>query len=165
MNTTHTTTNFGGYQWLFGPNRGVSEDAVELQVKIIRLSNDEPQSMLLDKQDLLQELYEVFLECSEENWDGYGAKAIDPIFYSEAIRFFTALPIATIPRPEITVDPDGEVVFEWYNGPKRIFSISVGGNSELTYAGLFGSNKTSGIEYFGDELPKTILENIQRVFL
>jgi hypothetical protein len=163
MNAVHTTT-IGGYQWLFGPNRGVSEDAFELQVKIMQLSSDEPQSMILDKQKLLQELYEVFRECSEVNWDSYGAKATNLDFFSEALRFLKTLP-SILTRPELTVDPDGEIAFEWYNGPKRIFSVSVGATSELTYAGIFGSNKASGTEYFGDELPKTILDNIQRVFL
>jgi hypothetical protein len=165
MNSVQAATNFDGYQWLFGPNRGVSEDAVELQVKIMRLSSDEPQSMILDKQKLLQELYEVFRECSEVNWDNYGARATNLDFFSEALRFLKTLPL-TLTRPELTVDPDGEIAFEWYGDrSRRVFSVSVGSNNELTYAGIFGSSKSNGNEYFGDELPKTILDNIRRVFL
>ncbi len=67
--------------------------------------------------------------------------------------------------PEILAEPDGEIGFEWYKDKDSVFVISVSGNNIITYAGLFGtSNKTHGTEYFADELPRIILENIRRLF-
>jgi hypothetical protein len=154
----------GSYYWLFGRNRGVSVDALELEATIKELSSDEPQSTFLDKQGLFQELFEVYRECSVKNWDGYGAKAVDSILFGEAFRFLEILP-STISKPEISTDPDGEIAFEWYGKNKRVFSVSVGQNGELTYAGIFGSGKTKGTELLRDEIPEIILENINRVFL
>ncbi len=106
-------------------------------------------------------LHEACMDSARENWDGYGAKHINGESSVLAIRFLKMLP-ATIPIPEISIDPDGEVSFEWYKEPRRIFSVSVGAHNDLSYAGLFGVNDTHGTEYFGDEIPTPILENLRR---
>ena len=80
-----------------------------------------------------------------------------------ALYFSQLLPV-NIPIPEIYVDPDGAVTFEWYVGARQVFSVSMGSNNELLYAGLFGANKTHGTEHLDDGLPETILDNIHRVF-
>jgi hypothetical protein len=146
-------------------NRGMSEDASTLQVRISGILDDSKYSIVLGGTitEVFQTLHDVLKECSTDNWDGYGARAIDMASYSEALRFLHFLP-KTLPTPEITAEPDGEIAFEWFCSKRRIFSVSIGGKGELTYAGLFGFNKTHGTEFFGDEFPKTILDNIQRVF-
>ena len=103
-------------------------------------------------------------ECSADNWDGYGAKALQFGSYREALRFVQSLP-TTIPVPELAADPDGAIAFEWDNGPRRIFSISVGDSGELIYAGIFGNSKTHGTEFFEDGIPKILLDHLQRLFL
>jgi hypothetical protein len=143
--------------------RGVSETAGKLDEIVEKMLRDCSPSVILDKDTLLQEINEVFEECSVDNWDGYDAKAIDYDSYIEAIRFARSLP-TTIPLPEIAVDPDGEVSFEWYQGPRRVFIMSIGSRNEIIYAGLFGFNKVNGTECFYDEIPKTILDNLDRLF-
>ena len=112
---------------------------------------------------LVQTLNDLFKQCSVPGWDGYGAKPIDKESYYESLRFIQYLP-DFLPNPEVTIEPDGEIAFEWFNSKRRVFSVSVSRNGELAYAGLLGYNKTHGTEFFGDELPKTILDNIQRVY-
>lgn len=149
----------------FPMNLGVSEDAKRLQEQIADIRENLEQSETIgghirETQQLLDKATE---ECSADNWDAYGAKAIDETSYGNAIHFSWLLP-PNIPVPEIYIDPDGEVNFEWYAGPRQVFSVSIGSNNELAYAGLFGANKTHGAEYLDDELPGTILDNIRRVF-
>ena len=72
------------------------------------------------------------------------------------------LPV-TIPAPEVAVEPDGMVAFEWYKQPRRVFSVSFETDGTIVYAGLFGNSKTHGTEYFGEQLPQIILENIHRI--
>ena len=167
MSTICIPTNQYYHIPLFNPyvDRGISEDAFTLVGRISGISNDFLSSIRLGQPmaEVLQSLNNVFKECSTDNWDGYGAKAIDRISFVQALRFIHSLP-RTIPTPDLTAEPDGEIALEWYHGKRRIFSVSIGRTGELTYAGLFGSNKTHGTEYFGDELPKTILDNIQRTF-
>lgn len=140
---------------------GVSEEAHTLKERIDTVLRSMFQSVTLGKPlEILEEVYE---ESSQDNWDGYGASAVGVDTYLESQRFLQLLP-TTIPFPEITVEPDGEIAFEWFAGPGRVLSISVGSENILTYAGLFGINKTHGTEYFGDVLPVTIVSNLQRLF-
>jgi len=161
MNTACGAIRNEGYLVSY-PNRGVSDDARRIAEREKEIQADISESVTVGYRQMSQAICEAFEECSVDNWDGYNAKAIDLGSLNEAVRFSQMLP-TTIPAPEIDVDADGEFVFEWYKGPRRVFSVIVEGTNELTYAGLFGVNKTNGTEYFGDELPKTILDNLQRL--
>ena len=114
-------------------------------------------------QETLRALRNAIAECSEDDWDGYGAKRIDGKSYEESLRFLDILP-GTIPTPEVAVDPDGMVAFEWHEEPRWVFSVSFETNGAIAYAGLFGNSKTHGTEYFGQALPQSILDSIRRVY-
>jgi len=120
---------------------------------------------IIDWTDLaLEELEAVYEECLEANWDGYGAMPISSETYSEARKLLRMIP-SSLPRPDISAEPDGEITFEWYKEKYSVFVISVGGNNLITYAGLFGkSNKIHGTEYFADELSEIIRHCIRRLF-
>ncbi|MFO7555680.1 MAG: hypothetical protein R6W88_10795 [Desulfobacterales bacterium] len=134
----------------------INEDQFEVQL----ISKVEDKN----KQPLLDKLSQVYQECAEENWDGYDARQISIETYLEAIKLIRLLP-SHIKEPEIIPEPTGDIALEWYLGKNFIFVISVGGNNVITYAGLFGgTSKTHGTEFFGNKLPKTIIENIQRLF-
>jgi hypothetical protein len=149
----------------FNKNWGVSESANEIQRETEELQKDFSRSITFGEHlsKMLENLFQAKQEHSIDNWDGYGAKAIDEQSYENAIRFVLSL-APDIPTPEIAVEPDGEVVFEWYGGKRKVFSISMGSRNELTYAGLYGISKTYGVEYFYGNIPDTLLDNISRVF-
>jgi len=107
-------------------------------------------------------LNEVYQKCSVENWDGYGAHSITPEAYWEARSFIEDLP-SWLPRPEISANPDGEIVFEWYENRSRLFAISVYGENELIFAGLYGPNSIRGATYFGGSIPEIVMDYIQKV--
>jgi hypothetical protein len=115
------------------------------------------------KTDVLQSLASLFEECSEEGWDGNEAYPITEDAYLEARRLISNLPI-NLRMPEVIPEPSGEIGLEWSQGKDRIFIVSLSGKNELIYAGLFGINKVHGVEYFGDAVPSTILENIRRLY-
>ncbi|HEV8345668.1 MAG TPA: hypothetical protein VGQ16_03785 [Vicinamibacterales bacterium] len=101
--------------------------------------------------------------ASGENWDGYGARCVDLGAYSHARQFLALLPTTT-PVPDVAVDPDGEISITWQVEPRLVFSVSVGRNGRLSYAGLFGASKTYGTEWLRAELPEPVLDGIARVF-
>ncbi len=113
-------------------------------------------------QDTYTQLYQVLEECGHPDWDAYGAQPILFESYENAKRFVRALPFG-FSSPEVSAEPDGEVTFEWYSTPTRVFSVSVGPHNELNYAGLFGASRTYGTEVFHDEIPEVILSHIKRV--
>jgi hypothetical protein len=149
---------FGGFT-----DRGVSPDAAAIREHLDGIRKELRESMTFGREyrDALAELREVASECASEDWDGYGAKPINDDSCDLALKFLDALPEG-LPAPEINADPDGEVCFEWISGPRRAFSISFGPRGELTFAGLFGRSKAYGTEYFGDEIPPPIIENLNR---
>jgi len=120
---------------------------------------------IIDWTDLaLEELEKVYEECSETNWDGYGAMPIPRETYSEARKLLRMIPSSS-PRPDISAEPEGEITFEWYKEKYSVFVISVGSNNLVTYAGLFGkNNKIHGTEYFANKLPEIIRHCIRRLF-
>ena len=83
--------------------------------------------------------------------------------FERAKAFLEALPV-TWPSPEISADPDGEITFEWSRGPHMVFAVSIGSGNLVSYAGLFGQNKTSGMETLVDQLPKVVSHNLARLF-
>ena len=106
---------------------------------------------------------QVYEECCEQNWDGYGSLAISPAVLFEAIRFICALP-QRLPSPQIVPEPAGDIVFEWNNGSDWTFVASVSGKRFITYTGLFGIGvKTQGTEVFDGSIPQILIEQISRV--
>ena len=119
-------------------------------------------SLSATRQSSLDELYETVEACCSADWDGYGAAPVAFETYRNAEQFVHALPNG-MPQPQVSIDPDGEISFEWYAAPNRVFSVSVGPDNELAYAGLFGASRTYGTEVFFDEVPEVILQNIKRL--
>ena len=146
-------------------NLGVSDDAGALEEKVVDLQEKFMQSITLGShyRETLRSLTKAEAESAVGNWDGYDARPIDRVSCLRAIQFSKLLPMS-VPTPETHIDTDGEVRFEWYRGPRQVFSVSVRRDGELAYAGLFGANKAYGTEYFGDELPNVLLDNIYRVY-
>ena len=109
----------------------------------------------------------VWWESTRPNWDGDGARAVDRATYLMAKQFLHALPMSSFPTlpPDISADPDGELSFTWRKAPKQVFSVSVGGNGRLSYAGIFGAVNTHGTEYFIGQIPQTILAGMFRLVL
>lgn len=104
----------------------------------------------------------TYLEALSDNWDGQGANPVDPGAYFMAVQFLESLHPSYRPT-DFSVDPDGEVSINWDFGADRTFSVSVGADGRLAYAGRFGPSRTRGVEYFTDTLPSHILTLIQRV--
>ena len=114
--------------------------------------------------DASREINTLISECADDDWDGYGAKAVDNASCFRAICFMVALP-TDVPPPEVGVDPDGEVSLDWIVGPQRVFSVSIGGKGELHYAGLFGRARSCGNETFLGEVPAAVSHNLRRLLL
>jgi len=149
----------------FPRNLGVSDDALtgEREAQEMWIVLYQSQSAAGVYRHTTRTFHNAVEECNFDNWDGYGAKAIDELSWSKALLFSQLLP-TNVPIPDIYVDSDGEATFEWYIAPRQVFSVTVRGNGELVYAGIFGPNKIHGTEHLDDELPQVILENIDRVF-
>ena len=151
----------------FGPvtgSRAVSEDFKTLQRAYKQGLEDLRGTITLGQKfrDALTSLAAVNEEACVDNWDSYGAKPLSGAAATEAKRFLQMWP-SSLPFPEIAAEPDGDIALEWIEARRLMFSLSISGNNRIAYAGVFGVNETHGTEYFGDVIPRIVLDSVRRV--
>lgn len=103
-------------------------------------------------------------EHCERGWDGADAPPLGSTAVEQSRLLILTLP-SDIPNPQLAVDPDdGAVSLEWYGGPSRVFSISVGGSSHVACAGIDGTDSWHGVVCFdGSKTPDFVLQGIRRI--
>ena len=102
-------------------------------------------------------LGEAFRDCSEPDWDGYGAAPANESSMAWAKLVLAALP-SRLGVPEIAFEPDGDAGLEWWLGPNRALSVSVGRHGQLRYAVSLDAARVIATESFADGLPKRLVE-------
>lgn len=112
---------------------------------------------------LLEELAEVWQECSQPNWDAYNALPVGRDSLAIAQRLLLALPLGT-KLPSIGATPNGHISLEWHHSRRRTLTVTVDEDGDLHYAALLGPGRTCGTEPFFDEVPQVILDLIARVY-
>lgn len=122
------------------------------------------QSVAFSKQPAYDELATVWRECNVANWDGSDAFPVLAETFETAYLLIQALPLAC-PLPSVGAEPDGHLTLEWYRHPCWTLSVSVSPGNVLYYAALFGEGYAKGSEVFLSEVPKTVLNLIERVML
>lgn len=111
---------------------------------------------------IIDELCDVYEECSVADWDGYNALPVVSDTYLNAKYFLNALP-ESVPAPtSIGAEPDGDLEMEWYRSPSHLLSISISPDSRLHYAASFGTARHKGTVIFLGSIPTSILELIRR---
>ena len=113
-----------------------------------------------DYRQTLERMAEILVDCSRDDWDGDGAAAASTASFLTAKRFLEALP-PSLQSPEVSLDPDGEMVFEWSGGPQHTFSISFGAGGKLSYAGLLAGETTHGVEDIACGVPRDFAAKIR----
>lgn len=67
------------------------------------------------------------------------------------------------PIPDVSVDPDGEISFDWTGPSGEMFSVSVNRHNRLAYAGWFGEkSRIHGIEQLAEGCPQQIVRGIEK---
>jgi hypothetical protein len=139
---------------------GLSEEASIIRKMIEEVAKFQPSIALGEPRSRLEEdLVDVYREAQINDWDREGACRVEPSTFKYADQFLKLLPNST-PLPNILADTDGEILFEWDQGPRFVFSVSVGVDGTLAFAGLFGHEKIHGIKSIEGALPKAIAESI-----
>ena len=153
----------GGYLQAPFFDRALSDEAREVR-RLVWRSSDFARSITLGepKHAVIIALRDAFIQSGEHDWDGYKARPADPGAFVYALQFLAYL-ATTTPLPEIAVDADGEVAIEWDFGPRRVFSVRIGRDGTLNYAGLVGHASFHGTELFRENIPSPVSTGIERV--
>jgi hypothetical protein len=115
------------------------------------------------RQPLLDQVYELAMDCCQDNWDGECARRISPEAVQAARRFIHALPGA-YPPPQVLADPDGWLAFEWYAAPGRSLFVSVDPDYQVHYAAESGASRQHGRCPFFGEFPQEIAQELSRLY-
>lgn len=161
--TTAATLSTTGFAFTPWADHALSEEAQVLR----RLTNEasefsESIAVGEPKRTTHEALDAAYAMAQVEDWDGERSARVEPSTYAYASQFIRLLP-STIPVPEIAADTDGEILFEWDFGRRRVFSVSVGRDGTLTFAALIGHTKTHGTEHFREALPLVISDCFERL--
>ncbi|NJO32688.1 MAG: hypothetical protein HC869_05660 [Rhodospirillales bacterium] len=158
-------TTIRGWQFSRGSTWGISEaservqNAIEDEVTSADLAASSLRSQAMSK------LLKIVQDCSTDGWDGYSAKAIGEEACSRTQTFLALLPV-WMRAPDIVPEPDGQIAVEWYLDATHTFSVSIGEEGPLHYAGVFGDeDEDHGVKAFdGCRIPKEIGDLIDKVF-
>lgn len=146
-----------------GPDRGLSEDAFDLNQRMEDLFRGAPSiTRGIARDELVARLDAVARRAASRNWDGEGGQPVEWPTLQYATMFVRSLP-PEVPAPDVSVDHDGDLSLEWDYGPHQVFSVSVRRDGVLHYAGLFGLNRSHGSEVLLSGIPGSIVQNIRRV--
>lgn len=110
---------------------------------------------------LVPEIASLVRDASQGATD-YEMAAISPDTARQALTFALLLP-NSLPIPEISPDPDGDISFDWIGKTGKMFSASIDETGRIAYAGRFGErSKIHGVEQLANSLPQEILRGIQK---
>lgn len=122
----------------------LSQKDASFRVVLIPLSDSQDQGSGNDTLalDLLKsKIRALAADYASDDWDGYGAKALNPKSKSAALRFAGLLPQMAL-EAEVCVDTDGEVYLEWRPRRGRYCSITISGDGRYHCLVKDGVRKT-----------------------
>jgi hypothetical protein len=124
--------------------------------------NAEVTSCRRDWERAVGDLWGVAQKCSSSDWDGYGADPVKEETGRLARSFLEALPRGKL-APAVSAETDGHLTFEWYRSDGRTLSVSLSFEGKLHYSALLGHDKVFGTEPFVNDIPRSILDLIERM--
>lgn len=157
-----------GYTTLTALSRqgsAVSREAAEVRRNASAVVAQSERSVALfgAKAVALSELSQLATECADDDWDGYGAAALDLRVLRLAEEIVRALP-DDVRMPSFSIEPDGWVSLDWMPARGRTFTVSAGRTGRLPYAWIDGTDRGHAVANFTDgQLPPRILQEIGRI--
>lgn len=151
-----------GYGALFGYGRrdtSISEGLRKARNEATKYF-EQSQALFGTKAAAISSIQEIVCDCSEENWDGYGAEAVSPLAIWNAEDFVRALPDG-FPIPEVAPEPDGSISFDWTVANDQRVALSVGESNRLALAWVNTNERGQAVVNFdGANLPEWFLHVI-----
>lgn len=140
-------------------DRSFSDEVRALRTRITADSGTPSLASAERKRNALMALQSALSDPEGADPDG-GRASVGAFTY--AVRLLDHLP-STLPLPEIAVDADGDIAFEWDRGARRLFSLRVSRDGTIYYAGLDDYATFHGSEQFREGVPNAVSEGINRI--
>ena len=131
----------------------ISHKDSAFRIVLIPLTDSEGRGFVSDsiEMDVLKsKIRALTAEYAADDWDGYGAKALDPKSRSAALRFVGKLPQSAL-SPDVCVDTDGEIYLEWKPRRGCYCSVTLSGDGRYHCLVKDGVRKTLCTTNVADE--------------
>jgi hypothetical protein len=113
--------------------------------------------------NLHSQVMRIYEDCHKSGWDGDDSQPVTMETLLIATRLVESLPI-DCRTPDISAEPDGNVILEWYISPRKLLNVSIAPTSILDWAALIGDEDPRGSCRFYDSAPETLKYWIGRVY-
>jgi hypothetical protein len=144
---------------LASPRSTGKSDSAEKLVQLresIRKHLLESYSVRRQAERAITELDEVLDLAAAKGWDGYDGRPVSFWSWVHAKLFIEALP-TTVPAPEVSADPDGDVSLDWVFGPRKALTISINASGRCSFAWMRGARTYRGTDWVNDGIPQNII--------
>jgi len=91
------------------------------------------------------ELLEMAKDCSEDNWDGYGASQADGEIVSKASRIIASLPVG-FPLPDAYINNRGEASLVWQPSAVAALTLSIRSSDRAPLSWVKSGTSGSSVE-------------------
>lgn len=148
------------------PAYGVSQDAVRIGQAINKFTQHffSPARWQNHIDALVEKLQELTESATNEALLGEDQSPVSLKALKEAELLIESIP-TEIPYPEICIEPQGAIGFEWYRNQQNIFVLGMNGNGTIEYAAILGAgNEMHGKVNFAGEMPPAI-QTLLKFFL
>jgi|SRR5579863_2646847 hypothetical protein len=110
---------------------------------------------------LVSEIQEIMAESAREA--GGGVMPVDLLGAAVAALSFAYTLPRSLPNPEVALDADGDITFDWLGSSGKMFSVAVSRTGRIAYAGRFGDkSKIHGIDQLSASCPQEIIRGVAR---
>ena len=137
------------------PRPGASEQARMLDAQQEQLAVEYRLLRSPSKEPVARELARLAAEYDVRSTDAGRA------CFGQAVRFMIVLPSWLSP-PELALDPDGEVAFDWARNDDMV-SVSVGADGRLAYVWAVGDDEGSNAGGMSVGLPADLLTALKKI--
>ena len=103
---------------------------------------------------MINEIYNVYNERQDENWDGYGAEPLNSKSLNQSLKFAKSLFSESrllVESVDIIPENDGCICFEWYKSNEKFISVSVKGEKLIYNYEIRGEKSCGETNFYGKE--------------
>lgn len=83
--------------------------------------------------------------------------------FARARRLLDTIPTG-FPVPEIALDPDGEVAFDWIRSDRTMLSVSIGPEGDPSYAAGLADGTAYGFVRWNEAFPTALKDLLRRLY-
>jgi hypothetical protein len=143
------------------PTGGQSHESVFVKRGLSNLRATLKETRSIGAQAVLDDLYQLAVDCAEPDWNGYGASPLNARSFRDAEALIHALPMDSA-GASLGATSKGWVTLQWGRTQRWTLSLIITDDGWIHWASLFGTSRDHGTVPFQGFIPRDLVDRIQR---